>query len=196
MARIAVLCLAVVLLIAAAPASAARSRSCGSYAKSDGSLADGVVTEIAVVGTNCRAGQKVAGRYTGVAGTFKAAGFACVGAQAGNPAQQSGIVRCTKRRERVTYRNAPMTDCSTTPGVQVPSSTGTPISGPWSYNTDCQTAVTVVNAATGAAGTLPAGWTCADNTSAAAPGGFCNLRSGTTYDVVQWNDNVEPPGSD
>jgi hypothetical protein len=193
MARIALLSLAV-LAVLAAPASAAKAKSCGSYKKSDGSLADSVVTRISVVGTSCTVGQKVAGGYHGVAGTFKTAGYACDAHQAGNPAQGLGIVRCAKRSARVIYRNAAMTDCSTTPGIQVPQSTGTPISGPWTYNTDCQTAVMVVNSAAGE-GPAPAGWTCADNTDTDDPAGSCIMASGTAYDVVQWDDNVQAPGN-
>jgi hypothetical protein len=195
MKRISLFAVVAVALVVAAPA-AAKSKSCGSYSKNDGSLADGVVTKISVVGLSCAGGQKVAGRYTGAVGKFKAAGFSCLAYQAGNPPQQAGTVKCTKRREVVRYRNAPMTDCSTAPGIIVPPGTGTAISGPWTYGTDCPTAVTVVNAADAATTNppLPPGWTCNDNTSTVATGGWCSMPTGTTYDVVQWNDNVEPPG--
>jgi hypothetical protein len=121
-------------------AAAAKCRACGAYSKSDRSLADGVVTNISVAGTSCAGGQKVAGRYTGVVGKFKVAGFNCLGFQAGSPAQQAGTVKCTKRREVIRYRNARMTDCSTAPGIIVPPGTGQAISGPWTYTTDCPTA--------------------------------------------------------
>lgn len=64
-------------------------------------------------------------------------------------------------------------------------------SRPGTYNTDSATAVSVVNAAT--AGSGPSGWTCDDNSSTVADGGYCNMPSGMTYMVVQWNDNVEAP---
>ena len=61
LAAIAVL---VVALAAASPASAKQVR-CGAYAKSDGSLANSVMTNIAVVGMSCAAGQTVANGYHG-----------------------------------------------------------------------------------------------------------------------------------
>jgi hypothetical protein len=192
-ARMALLALAAFALLAA-PASAAKLTSCGNYARNDGSLADGVVLKIKVVGMSCRTGQVVANGYHGLIGPFKAYGFKCDAQQAGDPPQQAGSVRCVKGRQRMSYQNGPMTDCSTTPGVLVPQGTGTPISGPWTYNTDCQTAVMVVNSAAGE-GPAPAGWTCADNTDTDDPAGSCIMASGTAYDVVQWDDNVQAPGN-
>ena len=66
-AAIAVLAVA---LAAASPASAKQLR-CGAYAKNDGSLATSVVTNIAVVGMSCAAGQTVANGYHGLIGSFK-----------------------------------------------------------------------------------------------------------------------------
>jgi hypothetical protein len=56
--------------------------------------------------------------------------------------------------------------------------------------------VTVVSAGDAATTNppLPPGWTCNDNTSTVATGSWCSMPTDTTYDVVQWNDNVEPPG--
>jgi hypothetical protein len=192
MTRLASIAIAALLLalVAAAPAAAKVGfKSCGPYAKNDGSLADGIVTGVKVLRTSCPGAQKIAGRYTGQVGSFNTTGFACLAYQ-GSPSQ-TGLVQCRKRREVIRYNTATLTDCSTSPGINVPASTGTPISGPWTYNTDCATAVTVVNAAT--VGPGPSGWTCQDNSSTVATGGYCNMPSGTTYMVVQWNDNVQAP---
>ncbi|MFL5858419.1 MAG: hypothetical protein ACJ76Q_01055 [Solirubrobacteraceae bacterium] len=196
--RIAVIALAAVALFAV-PASAAKVQRCGPYSKNDGSLADGVVLNIKVVGMSCKTGQTVANGYHGVVGPFRAYGFKCLAQQAGNPPQQAGSVRCVKGPRRMSYANGPMNDCSTTPGILVPQSTATPISGPWTYNTDCATAVTVVNAGDGATSPVSPGWTCVDNAGSnnadvANPGGYCIMPTESSYDVVQWNDNVAPPG--
>src|SRR5215212_5386244 len=126
--RIAVIALAAVALFVV-PASAAKVQRCGPYSKDDGSLADGVVLNIKVVGMSCKTGQTVANGYHGVVGPFKAYGFMCLAQQAGNPPQQAGSVRCVKGPRRMSYANGPMNDCSTTPGILVPQSTATPISG-------------------------------------------------------------------
>jgi hypothetical protein len=173
-----------VALGAASPASAKRLR-CGSYAKSDGSLADSVVTNIAVVGMSCAAGQTVANGYHGLIGSFKAYGFACVGAQ-GSP-QSTGSVRCVKRRRRTTYSTAALTDCSMTPGINANSAFQW--YGPWTYNTGCPEAVSVFNTTT-TTPNAPPGWTCS-NTNLG--GNSCVMRSGTTFDVVQWAPTTIPP---
>jgi hypothetical protein len=114
------------------------------HAKSDGSLADSVVTNIAVVGMSYAAGQTVANGYHGLIGSFKAYGFACVAAP-GSP-QSRGSVRCVKRRRRTTYNTALLTDCSMTPGIN--SNSAFQWSGPWTYNTGCPEAVSVFNTTT------------------------------------------------
>jgi hypothetical protein len=53
--RLSLVAVVTVALVVAAPA-AAKSKACGAYSKSDGSLADGVVTNISVVGTSCAGG--------------------------------------------------------------------------------------------------------------------------------------------
>jgi hypothetical protein len=189
MARMALLSLAALALLAA-PAGAAKRHSCGSYPKGDGSPAAGIVTRISVTGASCGAAQRVAGDYSGITGKFRSGAYGCVGVQPTYPAGMLGSVRCAKRGVKLSYRTAPMTDCSMTPGMLVPPLTGTPILGPWSYNTDCATAVNIANAATGASGSLPPDWACGDNTASSfdpsETSGYCHAPSGTTYDVVQW----------
>jgi hypothetical protein len=193
MARIALLSLAALaFLIAPAASATAKAKprlvKCGSYTKSDGSLADSVVTDIKVVGMSCAAGQTVANGYSGLVGNFTTHGFKCLGVQANAPPQQAGSVRCVKGRKRMSYDNAPMTDCSTTPGII--TQPGQPYLGPWTYNAGCDDAVAVINAGANGNGTppLPAGWTCqGNNASGFVAGSSCNMRSGPTWEVVQWN---------
>jgi hypothetical protein len=183
MCRIALVALValVALAMAAVPASAAKTKSCGNYAKNDGSLADGVVLKIKVVGMSCRAGQTVANGYSGITGTFKAYGFKCLGVPSENPPQKPGLVRCVKDRKRVSYNNGPMVDCSNAPGIV--QQVGPPLVGPWTYNASCTDAVTLVNGGT------VTGWNCPGTNVAQ----FCNMKSGKTWEVVQWDFEVTGP---
>jgi hypothetical protein len=173
-----------VLAVSLAAASPASAKRCGAYAKSDGSLAESVVTNIAVIGMSCAAGQTVANGYHGLIGSFKAYGFACVALQ-GSP-QSRGSVRCVKRRRRTTYKTALLTDCSMTPGINANSAFQW--SGPWTYNTGCPEAVSVFNTTTTTPNASP-GWTCS-NTNLG--GDSCVMRSGETFDVVQWAPHAIP----
>jgi hypothetical protein len=105
--------------LAAASAAPARQLRCGAYAKSDGSLADSVVTSIAVVGMSCASGQTVANGYHGLIGSFKAYGFAVCGRP--GLAAIEGVGAGVKRHRRTTYNTAPLTDCSMTPGIHANS---------------------------------------------------------------------------
>jgi len=71
MTRILTIAAIAVLALSLAAAASARQLRCGAYARSDGSLADSVVTSIAVVGMSCASGQTVANGYHGLIGSFK-----------------------------------------------------------------------------------------------------------------------------
>jgi hypothetical protein len=154
---------------------------CGSFKGASGSLAAQAVQSVAVSkGTKCSTGQSVAGGYNGT-GNFKASGWKCVVPTLATPPKSSRVV-CTKGSGRISYALVPLTDCSSTPGVDPQGGYGF---GPFVLNIDCPTAVPVFNQAD-SSGPNPPGWSCGTGGDPDVPFTFsCTRQMGSTWQMIQ-----------
>jgi hypothetical protein len=176
---------AAALVLAAAGVAGAKSKpkmsQCGSFKGANGSLAAAAVQSVAVSkGTKCSTGQSVAGGYNGT-GNFKASGWKCVVPTLATPPKSSRVV-CTKGSARVTYMLVPLTDCSSTPGVDPQGGYGF---GPFVLNIDCPSSVPVFNQAVNS-GPAPAGWSCGTAGDITIPfTTSCTRQMGSTWQMIQ-----------
>ncbi len=160
---------------------------CGSFKGAPGSLAAQAVQSVAVSkGTSCSKGQSVAGGYNGT-GNFKTSGWKCVVPTLANPPKSSRVV-CTKGSGRISYALVPLTDCSSTPGVDPQNGYGF---GPFVLNIDCPSAVPVFNQAV-SSGPAPAGWSCGTAGDITVPfTTSCTRQMGSTWQMIQGGSNQD-----